>query len=107
MILNTFTELKFIVLIKKFFVEHIKKLTAETLGWMSAITLHLSTVPSMVALMTGLSDKMPGLDIVAFIYASLILLFAKAIIMKDQLNIITIGVGFICQASAMAFILFK
>jgi hypothetical protein len=107
MILDTFTGTKFIVLLKKFFVEHIKKLTAETLGWMSAITLHLSTVPSMVALMTGLSDKTPGLDIVAFIYVSLILMFAKAIIMKDQLNIITIGVGFICQAAAMAFILFK
>lgn len=107
MILDTFTGTKFIVLLKKFFVEHIKKLTAETLGWMAAITLHLSTVPSMVALMTGLSDKMPGLDIVAFIYVSLILLFAKAILMKDQLNIITIGVGFICQSAAMAFILFK
>jgi len=105
--MNTFAELKFVVLLKKFFVEHIKKLTAETLGWLAAITLHLSTVPSLVALMTGLSDNTPGLDIVAFIYASLILLFAKAIIMKDQLNIITIGVGFIGQAAAMALILFK
>jgi len=104
---TTFTELKFVVLLKKFFVEHIKKLTAETLGWLAAITLHLSTVPSLVALMTGLSDKTPGLDVIAFIYASLVLLFSKAIIMKDQLNIITIGVGFICQSAAMAFILFK
>lgn len=95
------------MLLKKFFLEHIKKLTAETLGWLAAITLHLSTVPSLVALMTGLSDKTPGLDVIAFIYASLILLFAKAIIMKDQLNIITIGVGFICQSAAMALILFK
>jgi hypothetical protein len=105
--MNTFAELKFVVLLRKFFIEHIKKLTADTLGWLAAITLHLSTVPSLVALMTGLSDKTPGLDIVAFIYASLILLFAKAIIMKDQLNIITIGVGFICQSAAMALILFK
>ena len=105
--MTTFTELKFVVLLKKFFLEHVKKLTAETLGWLAAITLHLSTVPSLVAIMTGLSDKTPGLDVIAFIYASLILLFAKAIIMKDQLNIITIGVGFICQAAAMALILFK
>lgn len=105
--LTTFTELKFIVLLKKFFLDHIKKLTAETLGWLAAISLHLSTVPSLVAIMTGLSDKTPGLDVIAFIYASLVLLFAKAIIMKDQLNIITIGVGFICQSAAMALILFK
>lgn len=105
--MTTFTELKFVVLLKKFFLEHIKALTADTLGWLAAITLHLSTVPSLVALMTGLSDKTPGLDIVAFIYASLVLLFAKAIIMKDQLNIITIGVGFIGQSIAMSLILFK
>lgn len=105
--MTTFTELKFVVLLKKFFIEHIKALTADTLGWLAAITLHLSTVPSLVALMTGLSDKTPGLDIVAFIYASLVLLFAKAIIMKDQLNIITIGVGFIGQSIAMSLILFK
>jgi NADH/NAD ratio-sensing transcriptional regulator Rex len=57
--------------------------------------------------MTGLSDRTPGLDIVMFIYAGLILLFARAIVLRDQLNVITIGVGFIGQAILMAFILFK
>jgi hypothetical protein len=37
----------------------------------------------------------------------LILLFAKAILLRDQLNIVTIGSGFIAQAAIMAFILFK
>lgn len=99
--------LRFHVLVRKFFVDHLKKITADTLGWMSAVVLHLSTIPSMLALLTGLSDKPPGVDIVMFIYAALVLLFARAIILKDQLNIITIGVGFICHASIMAFILFK
>lgn len=99
--------LKFFVLVKKFFLDHLKKLTAETLGWMAAITLHLSTVPSMLALMSGLTDKPPNIDLVLFIYISLVLLFGRAILLKDQLNIITIGIGFIAQSVLMAFILFK
>jgi hypothetical protein len=99
--------LKFFVLVKKFFLDHLKKLTAETLGWMAAITLHLSTVPSMLALMSGLTDKPPNIDLVLFIYISLVMLFGRAILLKDQLNIITIGIGFIGQSVLMAFILFK
>jgi hypothetical protein len=102
-----FKFLGLIVLIRKFFLDHLKKITAETLGWMAAIVLHCATVPSLLALMTGLSDRTPGLDIVMFIYAGLILLFARAIVLRDQLNVITIGVGFIGQAILMAFILFK
>ena len=46
-------------------------------------------------------------DIIMFIYASLILLFARAIVLRDSLNIITIGIGFIAQAVVMSFILFR
>lgn len=102
-----FSELKFLVLVRKFFLDHLKKITADTLGWMAAIVLHFSTVPSILALMTGLSDKPPSVDIIMFIYAALVLLFARAILLRDQLNIITIGAGFIGQAIMMAFILFK
>ena len=107
MSIKNFDLLGLVVLIRKFFLDHLKKLTADTLGWLAAIVLHCATVPSLLALMTGLSDKTPSVDIIMFIYTGLILLFAKAIILRDQLNIITIGSGFIAQAAIMAFILFK
>ena len=87
--------------------EHLSRLSAETLQWMAAIVLHAATIPTLLALMTGLSDRTPGLDIVLFIWAGLLLLFGRAIVLKDTLNIITIGVGFIIQATLMAVILFK
>lgn len=102
-----FSALRFLVLVRKFFLDHFKKITADTLGWLAAIVLHFSTIPSVLALMTGLSDKPPSVDIIMFIYAALVLLFARAILLRDQLNIITIGSGFIGQAALMAFILFK
>ena len=105
--IKNFSLLGLFVLIRKFFLDHLKKLTAETLGWLAAIVLHCATIPSMLALMTGLSDRLPSVDIVLFIWSGLVLLFARAIVLRDQLNIITIGAGFIAQAVLMAFILFK
>jgi hypothetical protein len=49
----------------------------------------------------------PSLDVVAFLWAGLVMLFLRAIVLRDNLNIITIGVGFIVQAALMALILFR
>jgi hypothetical protein len=40
-------------------------------------------------------------------WSALVLLFLRAIVLKDNLNIITIGLGFIVQAVMMALVLFK
>lgn len=87
--------------------EHLHKISADTLGWLAAIVIHCATVPTLLALMTGLSDNTPNLDIVLFMWAGLMLLFGRAVVLKDTLNIITIGVGFMIQAVLMALILFK
>ena len=86
---------------------YLPKISADTLGWLAVIVINCATIPTLLALMTGLSDKVPSLDMVMFLWASLILLFARAIVLKDMLNIITISVGFMIQASLMAMILFK
>ena len=87
--------------------EHLPRLSAETLQWMAALVLHAATVPTLLALMTGLSDRTPSLDIVLFMWAGLVLLFMRAVVLKDMLNIVTVGAGFIVQAVLMALILFK
>ena len=93
--------------IRDFLNNHLHTISADTLGWLAAIVLHCATVPSLLALMTGLSDQVPSLDVGAFLWAGLVLLFLRAIVLKDTLNIITIGVGFIVQAGLMALILFR
>jgi hypothetical protein len=93
--------------IRNFLHEHLYKISGDTLGWLAVIVIHCATIPSLLALLTGLSDKTPGIDIIMFMWAGLILMFAKAIVLKDSLTIITIGIGFIIQASLMALILFK
>jgi hypothetical protein len=87
--------------------QHLPKVSAETLGWLAVVIIHSATIPTLFALLTGLSDNVPNLDIVLFMWAGLSLLFARAVVQKDMLNIVTTGVGFIVQAVIMAMILFK
>ena len=94
-------------LIRDFVTNSLGRISADTLGWLAAILLHAATVPTMLALMTGLSDRLPSLDLVLFVWSALVLMFLRAIVLKDNLNIITIGLGFIVQAAMMALVLFK
>jgi hypothetical protein len=93
--------------LKEFIQTKISVISAETFGWLAAIVLHASTVPSLLAVMAGLTDRLPGVDLVLLVWTGLTLLFIKAAIQKDMLNIVTIGVGFIVQAAMMALIFFK
>jgi len=87
--------------------DKLSKISAETLSWLANISLHSATIPSFISLMTGLTDKPPSIDLVLMIWATLGLLFFRAVLVRDLLNIITIGVGFLIQATVMALIFFK
>lgn len=83
------------------------QISADTLGWITNIILHAATIPSLLALMTGMTDKTPSVDVVMMLWAALALLFFRAVVLKDLLNIVTIGVGFMVQAMMLVLIFFK
>jgi hypothetical protein len=87
--------------------EHAPRVSAETMGWVAVILVHLATIPTMLAILTGLTEKMPPVDLILFIWVALFCFFVKATIQRDLLNIITIGFGFFVQASILALIVFK
>lgn len=93
--------------ITKDFKEKITKMSSDTIHWMSVLCLHAATAPALFGLMFGLTDNPPPIDMVIIVWAALGLLFIKAIIKKDRLNLITIGLGFMVQAIVMALIFFK
>jgi hypothetical protein len=97
----------FVTSLRTWLEQHLPKVSADTLGWLAIILIHAATIPTLLALLTGLSDNVPNLDIVLFMWGGLALLFFRAVVLRDLLNIITIGVGFIVQAVIMAMILFK
>lgn len=86
---------------------HMVPLSAETLGWLAVILIHSATIPTLLAVLTGLSDRMPTVDLVLLVWAGLTALFAQACVQRNMLQIITIAVGFILQSSLMALIFFR
>jgi hypothetical protein len=93
--------------IKKTATEMASKISTETVGWLAIVLLHAATVPSLLAVMQGLTDVMLPVDMVVLVWSALVLMFLRAAIMKDTLNLITIGLGFFVQATMMALIFFK
>ena len=87
--------------------EHAPHVSAETMGWVAVILMHLATIPTLLAVLTGLTEKMPPVDLVLFAWTGLFCFFIKATIQKDLLNIVTIGFGFFVQAALMSMIIFK
>lgn len=93
--------------LKEFVTTKVSSISAETFGWLAAVVLHASTIPSLLAVMSGLTDRLPGVDLVLLVWTGLTLLFIKAAVQRDMLNVITIGFGFIVQAVMMALIFFR
>jgi hypothetical protein len=88
-------------------IENIGHISAETLSWISVILIHMATVPTLVAILTGLTEKMPPVDLVGLVWLGLFMFFLRSVIARDLLNIITIGFGFFVQATLMGLIIFK
>jgi hypothetical protein len=87
--------------------EHLANISAHALGWIAVVMLHFSSVPTLWAVLSGQSDKLPNIDLMIFIWGALTTLFAKAILEKDRLYISTIAIGFVAQTVLMGLILFK
>lgn len=82
-------------------------ISAETLGWLAVVLIHSATIPTLLAVLTGLSDRMPTVDLVLLTWAGLTALFAQACVQRNFLQIVTIAGGFILQSSLMALIFFR
>jgi hypothetical protein len=98
---------KVVTTITKTLSDKLSHLSSEGVGWLAVVFIHCATVPSILSLIFAVSDRLPSLDIVLFLWTGLILFFIKALIQKDMLNIITIGGGFFIQALLLAMVVFK
>ena len=85
----------------------IRKVTIDGIGWTALLTLHAVTIPTLVGLMTGLSDRTPPIDMVLILWVGLALFYFKSILEKNIVSIIIIGLGFIAQSVLMALVFFK
>lgn len=87
--------------------DHLVNISAHTLGFLTIVLLHLSSVPTLVAVLTHQSDRMPPVDIMLFVWGGLVTIFFKSLFERNYLYIATICVGFVGQTILMSLILFK
>ena len=90
-----------------FFRDHMGRVTGNTLGWVTIILLHLASVPTLLSVLVGQSDRLPPVDLMIFVWAALTTLFFKSLIERNWTYIATICVGFIGQTLLMGLILFR
>ena len=86
--------------------EGFTKATADTFAWISVVVLIGATIPGFIAVMAGVTDKMPPLDIALMLWTGLLLYFVRSAILKDMLMVVTIGFGFAIQAVMLGLIYF-
>jgi hypothetical protein len=87
--------------------EHLGRISAHTLGWITIILLHFASVPTLLAVLMAQSDKLPPVDLMVFVWSGLLTLFFKSLIEKNFLYVATICMGFAAQTLIMGLILFK
>jgi hypothetical protein len=107
--MNTVSEflndLKLVVI--HFVTNHLGRISAHTLGWISIVVLNMAPVPTLLSVLLGKSDKLPPVDLMVMLWTGLITVFFKNLIERDILYIATICLGFFCQTVLMSLILFK
>jgi hypothetical protein len=89
------------------FKQSIRQVSIDGIGWTGLIALHAVTIPSLFGLMTGLTDNTPPIDMVIILWAAMALFYIKAILEKNVISLVIIGLGFIMQSILMALVFFK
>jgi len=70
------------------------------------VLLHAATLPGLITVMLGWTDRMPQIDMVILTWSALVAMFVQALIQRNLLIAVTIAVGFMLQALLMALIFF-
>lgn len=89
------------------FKTYLVQVSSDTVEWVGILALHSVTVPTLLGLMMGITDSTPPIDMILILWGALTMFFIRAVIKKNTLNILTIGLGFIGQSLMMALIFFK
>lgn len=95
------------ITIYQFLREHLGRISAHTLGWITIILLHFASIPTLLSVLLGQTDKLPPVDLMIFVWSALITLFFKSLIDRNFIYIATICMGFAAQTVIMSLILFK
>lgn len=89
------------------FISYLKTLSQHTLNIITIAVLHSTFIPQSIAILNGLTEKVPNIDSVMLIFLALSIMAISAIIKKDMMAIFVHFCGFIANAVVLSMIVFK
>ena len=87
--------------------EQVKKISTDTMNWVSIVAFHMATIPTLLSIVSGINDRVPTSDVALFIYLGLVVMLVRSIVQKDLISTLLNGVGFFAQVSLFALVVFK
>lgn len=76
-------------------------------GWIGMVLIHCATIPTTIAAIIGWSNHFPPLNMVLMIWAGLALFFVRALYRRDNLYLVSNGVGFALQSILLMLMYIK
>lgn len=87
--------------------EYISTISERVLSVSAIVILHCIFVPTLLAFLNSLSDKLPSLDSVLLVTIALTIMTLHAIVKNDRLLIITHMIGFITNLVILSMVVFR
>lgn len=87
--------------------QHLAKLSTDSLTWIATVAFHLSTIPTLISLVSGINDRVPTVDTALFVWVGLLIIMVRSVIVKDHVNILINSIGFFTQVCLFTMIVFK
>ena len=94
-------------IVKMQIISLLTQITKEVFNIISIILLHCATVPTLLALITGVIDKTTSVDVFVLIFAGLFVMMLRSIAHKEVFSTLVNCTGFFIQLVLMALVVFK
>ena len=88
-------------------VEQLHAVSKSTLEWIAIVMIHCSCIPSTLAFLRGITDLMPSVEVVLFMWAGLVVYFFKSFVENNRMMMFTNAVAFFIQAMLLAMAVYK
>ena len=85
----------------------INHLPGNTLNWCSIILAQCVFVPTLLALLTNITDYTPPIDIVLLVQSLCLLSFLRSVVIKDNVAVVLHSLGWFAQVVLFSLIMFK
>lgn len=88
-------------------IAYLKTLSQHTLNIITIAVLHATFIPQSIAILNGLTEKVPNIDSVMLVFLALSIMVISSLIKKDMIALLVHFCGFIANCVILSMIVFR